>query len=179
MNYYLDKSETLYRGKVFDLQVDHITYESGNKGIREIAVHHGGAVVVPLNNDGKVVLVTQFRYPHQRVLLELPAGKLEKGEDPKLCAIRELSEETGYKTDSVEHLGSIATTPGFCTEILHIYLARELQSGSHNREEGEQGMQVVELSFDEVEEKIRTGEMVDAKSISGIYMAKLLLSKQK
>ncbi|MGE5354183.1 MAG: NUDIX hydrolase [Acidobacteriota bacterium] len=170
-NFKVIKSETLFRGKVFDLQVDQIEYNSGNPGVREIAIHPGGAVVVPIKDDGKIIFVKQFRYPLQKVLLELPAGKLEVGEDPLKCAVRELEEETGYKAREITKLGAIYTTPGFCTEVLHIYLAKGLTPGNHNREEGEHGMEVLELSKEEIEEKIRSGELVDAKSLSGILMA--------
>ncbi len=173
MNFKVLKSNILFHGKVFDLQVDEIEYDSGNKGIREVAVHNGGAVVVPVKDDGKIILVKQFRYPFQDFLLELPAGKLEKNEDPKECATRELTEETGYSSDTIIKLGKIYTTPGFCTEVLHIYLAENLKSGNHNREEGEYGMEVYEFTLEEINEKIRSGEIVDAKTISGIHFYKL------
>ncbi len=173
MNFKVLKSNILFHGKVFDLQVDEIEYDSGNKGIREVAVHNGGAVVVPVKDDGKIILVKQFRYPFQDFLLELPAGKLEKNEDPKECATRELTEETGYSSDTITKLGKIYTTPGFCTEVLHIYLAENLKSGNHNREEGEYGMEVYEFTLEEINEKIRSGEIVDAKTISGIHFYKL------
>jgi ADP-ribose pyrophosphatase len=172
MNFKLKKSETLFNGKVFDLKVDHIQYDSGNLGIREIAVHSGGAAVVALTNAGKIILVKQFRHPIQQTILELPAGKLDKGEDPLVCATRELEEETGYKAGTIEKLGIISTSPGFCTEILHLYFAKDLTAGNHNREEGEYGMEVINFSLDEIEQKIGNGEIIDAKTICGIYMAK-------
>jgi ADP-ribose pyrophosphatase len=172
MNYRIVKSDILYEGKVFTTKVDQIEYDSGNKGVREVAEHPGGAVVVPVTDDGKIIMVTQHRFPVDKVLLELPAGKLSKGEDPKLCAIRELEEETGYKSDDVQELGSIYTTPGYSSEQLWIYLAKDLKPGNHNREEGEYGMEVFELTLDEVEQKIFSGEIVDGKSICGVYLAK-------
>lgn len=176
MNFNVKKVNTIFHGKVFDVRVDDIEYNgSGNIGIREVAVHPGGAVVLPLKSDGKIVLITQYRYPHNEVLLELPAGKLEKGEDPFLCASRELTEETGYTSNKIFKLGKIYTTPGFCDEVLHIYLAEDLISGDHAREEGEEGMEIVELTLREVEEKIRNGEIFDAKTISAIYFYKLLM----
>lgn len=171
MNYKLNKSEILFTGKVFDLHVDEITYDSGNKGIREVAVHPGGAVVVPITNDNKIIFVKQFRYPFLKYMLEMPAGKLNKGEDPYLCAVRELEEETGFKAEKVERLGAIATTPGFCTEILHLYIATGLTPGNHNREEGELTMEVYEYSIEEVERLISEGELYDAKSICAFFMA--------
>lgn len=172
-NYKVKKSEILFRGKVFDLQVDEIEYDSGNKGIREVAVHPGGAVVVPIKNDEKIVMVNQFRYPFQKFLLELPAGKLDKNEKPIDSAVRELEEETGYKAKKIIKLGSICTTPGYSTEVLHIYLAKDLVPGSYNREEGEHGMEVFELTLEEIERKILLGEIVDSKSICGVQLYKL------
>jgi len=134
-------------------------------------LHPGGAVVVAVKDEGKIIMVKQFRYPLQKKIYELPAGKLDYNEDPYNCAVRELEEETGYKAEKVVKLGQIYTTPGFCTEILHIYLAKELIYGEHNREEGEQGMEVFEFSIQEIEEKIMNGEITDSKTICGIYLA--------
>jgi len=175
MNYRIVKSDVIYSGKVFNIKVDQIEYNTGNKAVREVAEHPGGAVVVPVTEEGKIVMVTQHRFPVNEILLELPAGKLSKGEDPKLCAVRELEEETGYKSDNVNELGSIFTTPGYSTEKLWIYLAQNLKPGNHNREEGEFGMEVFELSLKEVEEKIYNGEIVDGKTICGIFLAKSYL----
>lgn len=172
MNYQIVKSEVIFRGKVFNTIVNQIEYDSGNKAVREVAEHPGGAVVVPVTDEGKIVMVTQHRFPMNEVLLELPAGKLNKGENPFVCAIRELEEETGYKSENVSELGSIYTTPGYSTEKLWIYLAKNLKPGNHNREEGEYGMQVFEFSIDEIEKKITNGEIVDGKSICGIFLAK-------
>jgi ADP-ribose pyrophosphatase len=105
-------------------------------------------------------------------MTELPAGKLDKGEDPLKCASRELTEETGYSSGNIKELGKIFSSPGFCNEVLHIYSATDLIPGEHAREEGEEGMEIIELSLSEAEEKIRTGEIVDAKTISGLYMYK-------
>ena len=173
-NFKVKNSKTIFSGKVFDLKVDEIEYNSGNDGIREVAVHPGGAVVVPVKDNGKLILIEQLRYPLEKTLLEFPAGKLEKDEDPEVCAVRELQEETGYKAGEIKKLGAIATTPGFCTEILHIYLAKNLVPGNHNREEGEYGMKIFEYSMDEVEQKIANGEIYDAKTICGVYMVKAI-----
>jgi ADP-ribose diphosphatase len=171
-NFKLKKSEIIFRGKVFDLKVDEVEYKSGNNGIREVAIHPGGSVVVAEKDDGKLLMVRQFRYPFQKYILELPAGKLNKNENPFDCAVRELEEETGYKSENVIKLGEIYTTPGFCTEVLHIYYAKNLVAGNHNREEGEYGMEVYEYAFNEIGEKIKSGEIVDAKTICGIYYFK-------
>ena len=170
-NFKINKSEILFRGKVFDLKVEEIEYESGNKGVRETAVHGGGAVILPVKNNGKLIMIKQYRHPLQKIITEFPAGKLNKDEGPYDCAVRELTEETGYKAGFVKKLGAICTTPGFCTEILHIYIAKDLAPGNHNREEGEYGMEVFELDKEEIKEKINLGDIFDAKTICGFYMA--------
>ncbi len=175
-NYKILKSGVVFKGKVFDLKVDEIEYSSGNRGIREVALHPGGAVAVALTEAGRILLVHQFRYPFQKFLYELPAGKLDVNEDPEKCARRELEEETGYTASRVIKLGSINTTPGFCTEILHIFLATGLKAGRHNREEGEHGMEIHEFPVEEIEEMIINGTITDAKTISGIFLLKSYLS---
>jgi len=176
MNFKVLSSETLFNGRVFDLKVDKIKYDSGNESVREIAVHNGGAVVVAVTDEKKIIFVKQYRYPFDKFMIELPAGKLEIDEDPSKCALRELKEETGYSTDKLEKLGVIATTPGFCTELLHIYLAENLLAGETNREEGEYGMELLELTFDEAEQAIKKGDIYDGKTLAGLYYYKLRLS---
>lgn len=163
-------SKVYYEGKVLKLQVDEIQYDStSNRGIREIAIHPGGAVIVPITNEGKFVLVKQFRYPLKKELIEFPAGKLDEKEDPFICAKRELKEETGYESDEISYLGKIYTAPGYCTELLYIYLAKNLKSGNHSREEGEREMQILELNFQDVVELIKNEEIVDSKTISALF----------
>ncbi len=176
-NFKITDGKTVFEGRVFDVNVDNIEYESGNKSVREVVVHNGGSVVLPVTDAGKIVMVTQYRYPFKKYFLELPAGKLEKNEDPLVCATRELTEETGYSSQNIIKLGSIATSPGFCTELLHIYLAKNLTLGVSNREEGEYGMEVFEFTLKEIEEKIVTGEIIDSKTICGIHYYTQLLSK--
>jgi ADP-ribose pyrophosphatase len=167
------KRETLYRGRIFDLIVDEVQYPSGNLGIREIAHHPGGAVTVPLFDDGRVLLVKQFRYPLGEYLVELPAGKLAPGEDPAVCAARELTEETGWIAGSLTRLTSMYTTPGFCDEILHLFLATNLRESpeGHRREEGELSMTVLAVPLSEAVAMIDRGQIRDGKSIAGLLMA--------
>jgi ADP-ribose diphosphatase len=169
MNYKVTKSENIFNGIVFDVKLDTLKYDSGNDGRREVIHHNGGAVILPITEDGKLVLIKQFRYPLQEVLIEAPAGKLEIDEDPMVCATRELTEETGYTANKVTPLGKISTTPGFCDEILYLYLAQDLTAGNHNREEGEYGMEVFEYSLEEVDEMIKNGDIIDSKTIAAIY----------
>ena len=166
------KREVLYRGRVFDLIVDDVEYPSGNKSKREIAHHPGGAVAVPLLDDGRVILVEQLRYPLSKYVLELPAGKLSPGEDPKVTAARELHEETGWVAGSLEKLTSIYTTPGFCDEELHIYLATDLKESpsGHKREEGELTMSVHLVPLTEALRMVDAGELQDSKTIIGLLL---------
>lgn len=167
------KRDVLYTGKVFDLIVDQVEYPSGNKGVREIAHHPGGAVVVPILNDGRVIMVQQLRYPLGTHILELPAGKLDRGEDPELAARRELEEETGWIATKLEKLTSIYTTPGFCDEELHIYLATGLKQSpeGHKREEGEFSMTVHAFSLADAVKMVLNGELQDSKTIVGLLLA--------
>ncbi len=167
------KRDMVYTGKVFDLIVDHVEYPSGNKGVREIAHHPGGAVVVPLFENGSVMLVKQMRYPLGKHILELPAGKLNKGEEPELAARRELMEETGWSAVRWEKLTTIYTTPGFCDEELHIFLATGLQGSSddHRREEGELSMTLHIMPLADAVAMVETGEMKDGKTIAGLLLA--------
>jgi ADP-ribose pyrophosphatase len=167
------KRELVHTGKVFDLIVDHIEYPSGNKGVREIAHHPGGAVVVPVFDDRRVMMVRQLRYPLGKHVLELPAGKLNKGEDPELAARREMEEETGWVATKLTKLTSIYTTPGFCDEELHIYLASDLKQSpnGHQREEGESSMTLHILGLADAVKMAISGELQDSKTIVGLLLA--------
>ena len=167
-------SRRVHEGKVFDLRVDEIEYPSGRHAIREVAEHSGGAVAIPLLDDGTIVLVRQERYPLGQSLLELPAGKLQKGEDPAVCAGRELQEETGYEARELLPVGSIFTSPGFCTEQLHLFLARGLRESPSGQqlEEGEESLRVERVPFEEALAMVKAGTIVDAKTICGILLAR-------
>lgn len=173
------QSEKKYAGKVFDLIVDEIEYPSGNKSVREVASHPGGAVVVPLLPNDEVILVRQFRYPVQKLLYELPAGKLNYGEDPAVCARRELEEETGYIVGKLRKLTAIYTTPGFCNEQLHLYLATELTKSVHGQqlEEGEASLTVEVFPLSRTIEMIEQGIIVDGKTICGILMVDRIIHR--
>lgn len=178
MNFSVIKSEHIYIGKVFDLKVDTILYENGNEGVRQVAIHPGGAVIVPLDKENRALVVTQYRYPLGKRIMEFPAGKLNPDEDPAVCAARELAEETGYTPASLIKLGAICTTPGFCDEILHIYLARDLQPGNTAREDGEHDMEMEFFTMEKIESLIASGTFFDAKSLSALYMTKIFLANE-
>ncbi len=177
VNHKLLKREILHRGVVFDLIVDYIEYPSGNGSVREVAKHPGGAVVVPVFDNGEVLMIKQFRYPIEKIIYELPAGKLDPGEDPERCARRELEEETGYKAETYKKLTAFYTTPGFCTEKLHIYLAtglHELKTGQQ-LEEGEESIKIEKIFLRKALDMVATEEIVDGKTIVGLFLADMKL----
>ncbi|MBP8975578.1 MAG: NUDIX hydrolase [Bacteroidetes bacterium] len=166
------KSELIYHGKIFDVVVEEIEYPSGTKGKREIVQHNGGSVVVPLLPNGNIIFVRQYRAPQKNYVLELPAGKIEPQEPPLECARRELREETGYEAETFEHLTSMMTTPGFCSEILHIYLALGLRHSVQGQtlEEGEQTIKLETYSLNEALKMVEQKEIVDGKTICGLFL---------
>jgi len=161
------KHDVIYRGKIVDLAVDTITLASGQKAIREVVRHPGGVVAIPRLEDGRLLLIRQFRYPLQKYIYEFPAGKLDSGQTPEETMRRELEEETGYQAAEMSHLSSFYTTPGFCDEIIHLFLASGLTPVGQRLEEGEH-ITVEELALDSCLRMIRSGEIADAKTILGI-----------
>ncbi|MFZ5632249.1 MAG: NUDIX hydrolase [Bacillota bacterium] len=169
-------SETVYRGKIVNLRVDEVELPNGNNTRREVVEHGGAVAVVPINEKNEVLMVRQYRYPVGKVLLEIPAGKLEKGEDPAACAARELEEETGFKAGSMKHLFSFYSTPGFTNEILYLYLAGGLTHlGIHPDED--EFIQLHYVPLERALEMVDRGEICDAKSIIGILAAKREIDK--
>ena len=161
-------SQTIYEGKVVKLKVDEVLLPNGKTAKREIVNHQGAVAVMALTDEGKLIAVRQFRKPLEREIVELPAGKLEPGEEPLACAIRELKEETGYEAESFTHLSSFYTSPGFADELLHLYLATGLRKGEAQLDEDE-FVDVVELTLEEAQELHRLGEIRDAKTVVALY----------
>lgn len=161
--------KVIYRGKVFNTIVDEIEYDSGNRSVREVADHPGGAVVMPVLDDGRIVFVYQYRYPLHQYIYELPAGKLDADEPPEVCARRELKEETGYEAGKLEKLTAIYSSPGFCSEKLHLFIARDLHDGKQELEEGELELTLKYIPMKEAFHMVRTNEIVDAKTIVGLF----------
>ena len=170
---------TPFRGRVFNVVVDDVEYPSGNKSVREVAEHSGGAVILAHFPDDTILLVNQHRYPFDAFIWELPAGKLNPGEDPLHCAQRELEEETGYLGADWKKLTAIYTTPGFCSEVLHIYLATGLSEapGGQKLEEGELTMTMKRMPLAEAIGMVERNEIVDAKSICGLLLGDRMIRK--
>ena len=160
--------EIVYKGRIISVYADKVSLPGGGEAARETARHPGAAVIVPLLDEKTVLLEWQFRYPLGRHLWELPAGKLDAGEEPRAAAARELLEETGYRARRWEHLLTAETSPGFCDERAHIYLARDLEYEGHPGEEGE-FVEVEAVSLRRAEEMINNGEITDAKTIIGLW----------
>lgn len=163
-------SEYVFNGKVIDVKRDEVVVSNGCKSIREVVEHSGGVVVLAFNGD-KILMVKQFRYPLKNVSVELPAGKLERGENPDFAAKRELQEETGYVAKNWTSLGYIYTTPGFCDEKLYLYLAQDLEYLKQNLDEDEI-LECFQYSQDEVYSMVFKGVINDSKTICALFRAK-------
>jgi ADP-ribose pyrophosphatase len=161
------KQEYIFKGEVINLRVDTVTTPGGNTATRELVEHPGGVCVVPLFDDGTVMMEWQYRRPFDTNTFEIPAGKLHYGEDPLECGKRELEEETGYCARNYISLGKMYPTPGFCYEVVHMYLATDLYEGSMNRDEDE-FMELERVPLETLVEKALSGELVDAKTCLAI-----------
>lgn len=159
-----------YKGIIVDVETDMIELSNGAVTMREVVRHPGGVCVVALGDDGCVSLVRQFRYPFREHLWELPAGKLEKGEEPLPAAKRELSEETGLEADTWTDLGQLYATPGYCSEVLHLFLATGLRQGEAHPDPNE-FLDVIRLPLAELIDRIEAGEIRDAKTVVGALRA--------
>lgn len=156
--------EIVFRGKLLTVRVDQVEQENGRKTTREVVEHPGGVGILPLNDRDEAVLVRQFRYPYGEELLEIPAGKLEPGEDPLACGLRELREETGFTAETVDSLGVIYPTPGYLDEVLHLYVARGLTPGETCPDEGE-FLSIETMPFETLYQHVLDGTVRDAKTV--------------
>ena len=160
----------IFEGRILDLSVE--TVISPKQRVRIECINHpGGAAVVPLLSDESVVLIKQYRHCIGDTIWEVPAGRLESGEDPIDCAKRELEEEVGYSATQMQKLTEMYSAPAYCTEIIYIFLATELTPGAQKLDDDEI-IEVIRLPLVEAIEKIKTGEIKDAKTIVGLLLAK-------
>lgn len=162
-------TKSIYKGRIFDVLVDTIR-EGDLQYDREIIVHQGSAVVVPVFGDRTVGLVRQYRHPAGKYLLEIPAGRLETGEDPKTAALRELQEEIGFAAGKIEPLCEFYVSPGFLDEKMFLFLATELTQTAQNLDEDE-NIEIEQLTFPHAFDLIRNGGIEDAKTIVGLMLA--------
>ncbi len=169
--------EIVFQGRIF--QIAKCKAELCNQAIvdREIMIHSGGVCVLPVDEEGNVLLVQQYRYGAASFLLEVPAGKLEKGEEPFSCAKRELSEETGCSASKWRSLGKMHSSPAIMSEVIHIYMAEGLSYGERHLDANE-FLDVVKLPFDEALAMVLSGEITDAKTQVALLKAQALLKKE-
>ena len=168
------ESRTVYQGKILNLRVDTVRLASGRTATREVAEHSDSVCIVPLDDDGNVVMVRQFRTPTGRALLELPAGGVEAGEVSEDTVQRELQEETGYRAAELRYLSGFWLAPGWCDEFMHAYLATGLTPSKLQADDDEE-IEVERVSPDQALELIASGEICDAKSIAGLLLAQRIL----
>ena len=169
------ESQSIYSGKILSLRRDTVKIRDGKVAIREI-VEHGGAVgIIAFTDEGKIILVRQFRKATGRELIEIPAGTLERGEDPIKCASRELEEETGYVASEIRHIISFYLAPGYSTEIMHIFHASGLQKTRQKLEE-DVAVELIDVELDEAISMVRRNEIEDAKTITSLLAIKFLFS---
>ena len=157
----------VYSGKIVRLNVDTVRQESGESTIREVVLHPGGVAAVPVLDDGRIVLIRQFRYPLGKYIWEIPAGKLDSGQTPRDTIARELEEEIGYTAGTLTEMCSFYSSPGFCDEVIHLFIARDMVSCARRPETGEH-ITPAAHTLDECLEMIASGEIMDGKSVIGI-----------
>ena len=159
------KETEIYAGNYLNLMNVQVELPNGKLSNRDIIKHPGACAIIPFISENEIILVEQFRKPLERTLLEIPAGKLNKNESPITCAHRELEEETGYKAKDMIYLGKIATAPGFCDEIIHLFKATNLYDGTKSCDEDE-FTDIKRFTLDEMKLMIKKGEIIDTKTIS-------------
>jgi ADP-ribose pyrophosphatase len=172
------KSEVIFEGKSFGVRRDELIEPTGVRTVREVVTHPGSVVVLPMRPDGKIVLVRQYRHATGQYLWELVAGRMEKGENPRKGAARELVEETGYRAKKFTVFLELFPTPGFLEERMYLLLAEGLTAGEAEPEEDEK-LIVRAYSKKQLEEMIRSGKMRDAKSIAGLLFYFRFLGRKK
>lgn len=169
-------SEEVFAGRIIKVRVDTVELPNGNTSTREIVSHPGGVGIIAMDEEQNVYMVRQFRKPHERTLLEIPAGKLDEGEDPRECGIRELEEETGMCAHSFELLSAFYPSVGFSAETIYLYLATDLYPGRVHLDEDE-FLETEKIPLDTLVQMVMDGQIKDAKTMIAILKAKLYLQK--
>lgn len=164
------ESNRIYDGKIIRVRVDKVQI-NGRQTIREIVEHNGSAAILPLIGN-MIIMEKQYRHAINKELYEIPAGTLEKVESPEECAARELVEETGYKAGKLEFLGKCYMTPGYCTELIHFFVATDLQEVKEHEMDDDEQLTIVKVSIDDAVKMILNGEIQDAKTVCAILMYK-------
>ena len=171
-------SEFIFDGVVVKLYKDMVELPNGKEATREVIRHKGAACVIAITDDYKVIVVKQFRYPFNKVLVEIPAGKLDPGEEPHQCALRELKEEAGVIPERLVFIGDLYPTPAYCDEVIHMYMATGLKYVEQNLDDDE-FLEVVHMPYTELKKAIFTGEICDAKTQAAFLKADYILNNIK
>jgi len=172
MTYPVLNSETIYSGKIFDVLREDVQAPDGHVMRLDIVKHGGAVAFVPVDEQDRILLVRQYRHPAGQELLEIPAGTLEAGEDPAECVIRECREETGMMPAAVQHLGGAFLAPGYSSEYLHFYHASDLTPAPLDPDDDED-LSVVPLTLEELRAAVRSGEIIDGKTIAALALLDL------
>lgn len=160
-------SETVYVGKIITLRRDIVKVPNGKNAVREVVEHPGAVCIAPVDQDGNIIMVRQYRYAHGRELLEIPAGKRDAGEDPAVSARRELIEETGYRSDHMLYLGKFIPSCAYLTEVIHCYYAENLHYVGQNLDEDE-FLSIERIPLEKAVDMVLWGEIIDGKTQSTI-----------
>lgn len=171
-------SERIYEGRILNLRKDKVHVRDNKTSYREIVEHNGGVALAAVTKEGKMVMVRQYRKAADKAILEVPAGKIEKDEDHRLTAERELQEETGYTAGKMEYITSFYSSIGYSTEVIYLYLASDLTPGDTNFDDNE-AIDILEYSLPELRKMIFSGEIEDAKTICAILLAESIMEKEK
>lgn len=167
-------TSSIYEGKVVSLQVDTVSLPDGNTSKRELIKHPGAVAIIPITKEGKIIFVEQYRKALEKSIIEIPAGKLEPGEEPEVTAVRELEEETGYTTKNLKKLGSFYTSPGFADELLHVYEADDIELLTQQVDGDEdEFVELMELTLEEAEGLVKEERIHDAKTMYALLHLRL------
>ena len=171
-------SEMIYEGRILNLRKDKVHVKDNQTSYREIVEHNGGVALAAVTPEGKMVMVRQYRKAAEKAILEVPAGKIEKDEDHRLTAERELKEETGYTAGKMEYITSFYSSIGYSTEVIYLYYATELTPGETDFDDNE-SIEILEYDLTELKEMVFSGEIEDAKTIAAILLVESIMEKEK
>ncbi|MEO1768473.1 NUDIX hydrolase [Candidatus Enterococcus ferrettii] len=171
----------IFKGKIIEVVVDDVALPMGGEAKRELVFHHGGVGIIPITKENKMIMVKQFRKPLEKVVLEIPAGKIDPGEgqQPEKTARRELEEETGYRAEKLDYVAEMYLSPGFSNEKLYIYLGQQLEKVENPRpQDDDEVLELYELTLEEAHQAITDGLICDAKTIYAVQYWELVQVKQ-
>lgn len=172
------EKESIYEGRIIRVEKHLVSLPNGETATREVVKHNGAVAICAMTPEGKVLLVNQYRKPLEHMLLEIPAGKLEPGEDREDAAKRELEEETGYRAHSLQHIGDVYGTPGFSNELISIYFTDDIEKGEMNLD-ADEFVEPIQYSLSEVEEAVKNRNVNDAKTLIAFQYVLLVYNHSK